>query len=201
MGTWRGTIIAWNVETGERMIDSDKGYDYTKILEIEDIQFSSSSQLMGAVTVSKSVDKRTDIEVWNMQTGHLVKMPHSVVFQDTRLQDNLNLLERELCHSRREERLENKTSTKHARPSQKHCIQLDEDWIILGEQKSIWLPLEYRPAQGVYKPHKNSTRGIFGDTLAIGSASGQVLFSGFSPDGLSAEQLAEPLEESDDDEF
>ncbi|KAJ5609893.1 NACHT and WD40 domain protein [Penicillium herquei] len=181
VGGWGGALTAWNVDTGEVLVQ--KALDTSDDSNIDDIKFSSSGQLMGAFFETPPGYKRNEIEVWNTQKGHLEKTLSHEVLQTRQHRDLLNTLEMELgyMNMERTEGLENDSTLKHAQPSQGQFIEVDDDWIIIENQKSIWLPPEYRlPKSMDYTEPEKHVLEFHGDTLVMGCEGGRVLFFKFN---------------------
>jgi hypothetical protein len=71
-----------------------------------------------------------------------------------------------------------------AKPSQRFDISIVDGWIVLGKEKSIWLPREHR--LGWYSRHEWAQNN---NSCAIGTQEGWPLFFWFDPDAMSAKQL------------
>ncbi|KAH6877188.1 Pfs, NACHT and WD domain protein [Thelonectria olida] len=64
-------------------------------------------------------------------------------------------------------------------------VSADYNWIIRDAQSILWLPAEYRPRTRLCLTPDGAV-SVRGSKIAIGSASGQILILGFSPEYLSA---------------
>ncbi|KAJ6133577.1 WD40 repeat-like protein [Penicillium samsonianum] len=138
-GSSSGTVIVRNVQSGEPIVERNGNGYIEGPQKITDIQFSRSSKLLGARTASGL------IEVWNTETGNHVMTQYGEEFEGEELARFLNSLEQEICLGETDEFFEDELPLGNVLTSQQCQISVVGNWVILGKQKSIWLPPNHRP--------------------------------------------------------
>lgn len=151
-----------------------KGPDNNYAWRVTEIQFSRSSRLVAATSTLPRV------EVWDTDTGRLVKQEDRNL-KDEELRDFIDSWERNLHLDENTESVDCNVSYEMVEPLWKFVISIVDDWIVIGQKKSIWLPPGHRTVKLAWAQNMNS--------CAVGTEEGRPLFFWFNPDAMSAKQL------------
>ncbi|PWY75304.1 WD40 repeat-like protein [Aspergillus sclerotioniger CBS 115572] len=136
-GSDDGSVTVRNIQTGESIVARNGCGSYQYERHIREIHFSRSSRLLAAVPV-------WDVEVWNTKTGNLVKSALQGLAGEE-LQEALESLEQNMYWAKTKITVEDEIPYDDAQPSQQCQISIADGWVILGQQKRIWIPPEHRP--------------------------------------------------------
>ncbi|PLB46000.1 WD40 repeat-like protein [Aspergillus steynii IBT 23096] len=174
-----GKLLVWKAETGERLMEEVVGRR-DEDLPIH-IEFCSDNRLLCAVSRDRT------ITVWDTKTGDLVKKETNEILESV-----LNSFQNDFYQNDTKGNQENQMSLEAVRPVTpplKCQISIEDNWVISGNQKSIWLPPDFRPAHGIWDFRNN--------TLVVGTSNNRVYFIWFNPEMMSAEKLQIPSEMDD----
>ncbi|PYH39670.1 NACHT and WD40 domain protein [Aspergillus neoniger CBS 115656] len=192
-----GCVAVWDAETGQVIATQGRRLRSRRLCTCCYLQFSSTSKLLGWIE-----DVGT-IRVWSIQPCRLLK--------EYQGGDGTKYTVSTIRRKRREklslvlQALENELNmSKEVGYSPENCLSQDDaahtpritvedDWVVLGEQKSIWLPPEYRPwrLNGGWDAQSN--------VVVIGLESGRFYSIRFNPHEMSAGQLQRDDAEEDYD--
>ncbi|GAT23257.1 NACHT and WD40 domain protein [Aspergillus luchuensis] len=189
-----GSIKVSNAETGQIIATLKKRLPYGNFCSVSKIVFSSNSKLLGWL------DDKGTVRVWSIRHCSLLKSYRWGVVNDFVLhrwgREKLSLILQSLQNEL--------TMSEEVGCSPEDClsqddaahtprIAIEDDWVVLGEQKSIWLPPEYRPGRfdGGWDTQN--------DVLFIGLSSGGFYSIRFNPHEMSAGQLQRDDAEEDYD--
>lgn len=100
------------------------------------------------------------------------------------LHDFIESWERKLHLDEYTESIDCNVSYEIAQPSRKFDISIVKDWIVLGQEKSIWLPPEQRP-----DPREKHAWAQNMNSFVVGTQESRPFFFWFNPDAMSAKQL------------
>lgn len=193
--SYDGLIMVWNAETGQTVATQKRRLPSRGFLSQVRFQFSSNSELLGWV------DDAGTVRVWSIQSCSLLKSYRwrgatkyftfllegrerlSLILQS--LQNETTMSEEVECSP--------EESLAHNDVAHTPRITHQKDWVVLGEQRSIWLPPEYRP-------WSNRSWDAQSNVLVVGPQSGSRPYSfRFNPHKMSAGQLQHDDAEKDSD--
>ncbi|GLA03805.1 hypothetical protein AnigIFM60653_003820 [Aspergillus niger] len=182
-----GRVMVWDAETGQTIATQERRLRVWERSIISFLQFSSNSELLGWI------DNLGSVRVWSIQPCGLLKtfrrggdIKYTIPTFLRRGREELSLL----LHN-----LENElTLSKEIGYSPEDCLpQIDAarttrvtiqgDWVVLGKQRSIWLPPEYRPTL----PY--ATWAAQDNLLIVGADYSRFYSVRFNPHEMSAGQL------------
>lgn len=192
--TYNGLIMVWDAETGQTIATQKKRLPSRNICTAFQSQFSSNSKLLGWV------GNKGTVRVWSIRPCRLLKSYHwggaeySTLRRKGRKKLSLVLeyLEKELTKSKEVE-CSPEECLSHNDVAHTPKITIDDAWVFWGEQRSIWLPLEYRP-------WSDRSWDAPSNVLFVEPGSGsRPYFIRFNPHNMSAGQLQHDDAKKDSD--
>ncbi|KUL91511.1 hypothetical protein ZTR_01592 [Talaromyces verruculosus] len=175
-GGREGYVTVHNIQNKEPIVQ--RGTIISHGAHVTEIQFSRSSRLVAAAS------KLPRVEVWDTETGRLVTQEDQNL-EGEELQDFIESWEINL-QLNANTTVDCNVSYEMAEPSCKFDISIIDDWIVIGLERSIWLPPERRPE---WKSAFEQCNNIF----VLATQGGQPLIFWFNPDAMSAKQLQVPV--------
>lgn len=184
----------WNAETGQTVATLKKRLPSRKSCSASQFQFSSNSKLLGWL------DDKGTVWIWSIRPCNLLKSYRwrGAEFLTLRRKgrEKLSLifkyLENEITMSKEAEYSPDECLS-HNDVTHTPRITIQDDWVVLGEQRSILLAPEYRPR---YPRCWDAQSNV----LAVGPESGsRPYFIRFNPHNMSAGQLQHDDAEKDSD--
>lgn len=175
-----GSVTLLNLQTEEFLVQKS---EITGDMQIIEIHFSRSSRLVAATYYAL----HGAVAIWDTETGDLVKKEESQRFNGEELQNFVESLEKSLHLNENAASVDYNVSHDTAQSWPEFCISIVDGWVVLGQEKSIWLPPEYRPYR--YTDITEYTWAQRNNGCVIGTQGGLPLFFWFNPDAMSAKQL------------
>jgi WD40 repeat protein len=152
------TVRLWNPATGKQ-VQQLEGHHW----EVNAVAFSTDGQLLASASFDHTV------KLWNLATGELSQQiaDYDVTVRHLRFSSGDQCLETD----RGVLKLQSNQSAGQAAMSQTSgTIMMVGDWIIYDKKNLLWLPADYRGSCSAWS----------GNTLAVGSESGRVIFLQFN---------------------
>ncbi|PYH68303.1 NACHT and WD40 domain protein [Aspergillus vadensis CBS 113365] len=183
--SYDGLIMVWNAETGQIIAKQKKRLLSRNLYTAVQSQFFSNSRLLGWI------DSTRTVRVWSIRSCSLLKSyrwrgapKYCTFLREGR--ERLSLILQSLQNET--------TMSEEVECSPEDCpsynyvahtprIIIRKDWVVLGEQRSIWLPPEYRP----WLPGRSWDAQS--NVLVVGLESGSCYSIRFNPHEMSAGQL------------
>lgn len=143
---------------------------------IEKFQFSKDKKIV-AVIPSRDLGY---VNVWSTETGVVVKTLANAEYEEGTLDEWLESFEIEHSSGTKDESSDKAISLTNTAPSQELQVSVDQGWLVIGSQKSIWLPPDCRPT------HFHISESYL---LTLGMPDLHVYIISFNPAEMSPEQL------------
>lgn len=155
------TVRLWNIATGTQEHHLTDCSTYK-------LQFSPDSKLLAAGSVD------TGVKVWNVSDGNLrqtLEKDDGLSWSRvTKKSDGYSWL---FDTSMQEYRIHPK--------AQGNIISVTNAWIVLGKDRFLWIPPEYRPDQVSFI---EVNAALIGETVILGCETGDVIFIGICPEKI-----------------
>ncbi|KAF3230089.1 hypothetical protein TWF191_000330 [Orbilia oligospora] len=158
--SYSNKIKIWDADTGELLQAPEE-----KFSDDTDFRFVVDHETpLGSYAV-RILDADTGAELQTFTTEHL---PRAIYFTDGRLH---NMVEREDFEFQTEE-APSAPGEMNSHEGQQEPVTLEDEWLVQGEDRFLWIPPAYRPAVKL-------GWDVYGNTLCLGFPNGTVWFATF----------------------